>query len=176
MKYLTIFLIASIAAIVLSSFAYAEESVKDIDLSKSANMSLSDKLNFSDKLNLILTIIKSGNADKIEGQKLEGILGKIFKNEIVNIHVDIPEEDVDIFIKTAGGTIKDIGLGENNKPTMNVDINKAKLEKIIQESENSKEIIKSALKQKAVKIQGIGVTKRVKLWFLIKIGKITGVI
>lgn len=167
MRYLIAFLAA---AMLLSSVAHAEESVKDVDLFKSVNMSISDRLN------LIEIIIKSGNADKIEGQKLEGVLGKIFKNEIVNIHADMPEKDINIFVETSKGAIKDIGLGGNDAPTMNVYIDGAKLEKIIQESEDSREMIKSAFEQKAVKIQGVGITKKVKLWFLIKIGKVTGAI
>ena len=177
MKVLSLFIFAIVVLLSLASFALAEELNEDeLKAMAAANVNYSD-FSITSDFSMIKLVIESGNADKIIGQKLDGALGYLLKNEMVNVYATPKTgEEIKIYIETEESTIKNIGLGESEEPTIKVWMDEKMINEAKGKSGESGNFLKQAYRDGAIKIKGVGLIKRFKLWILIRAGKSSGMI
>jgi len=113
----------------------------------------------------IETSIVASSAE-ITGQKIPGVLGKVFKNENVNFHVAKNDgTTVVIGLVTEDKIVKSLSVGELEKPSLNVYIDENTLTEMTS-SNNPFPVLEKAMDDGRVTYKAVGFMNKIKFAFL----------
>lgn len=139
-------LILLILAALISVFCLAEVANKPVEVDFHDLSSQMDSLN-----------------QEFQGTVLEGPVGKIFGDERINIYVQLENgQEQAISLITEDKKVKSLSLGENEGPTLTVQVNEAVIKDILS-AKNPELALKKAVKDKKINYQARGFFRKIKL-------------
>ena len=106
-------------------------------------------------------------SSEYKNQEMPEPFKMVFGNENINIHID----EINVYISTENGIMTEFKQGHSESPTMNIYTSEATLKRIMNSDEPAEEL-KKALDNKEITYKGVGIGKKVKLFFVKIIAKI----